>query len=327
MRSLRVACYSLCVALSFALSGCNGRGSIPQSATMQASLHKATSSGASYIYATDQGVTYVLTYPDGQYVAQINDWGWMCSDANTGDVYISNGGAILDYPPGGTTRVALFTFPTGLFSAGCSVSPTNGNVAVVATQSIAFHHVQHTWAYVFATGLRKLARKLVPHITTQSEFCGYDAQGNLFVDGQNLKTRAFELAELKKNARGFIEISVGPSVDLAAYGPVQWDGKYITVEDPNRPTIYRIAVSGSTGTVVGTTVLRHPSGTRGEKNAPTWIQGNTVLAPTNLGKRWDNSIGLWNYPRGRQPYKVLNRFVTHGHGYVLHVVVSVAPSH
>lgn len=321
MRSFRAACYSLCAVLSFALSGCNGSGSIPESAALQSSVQKATSSGASYIYAADHGETYVLTYPDGQFVAKVNNWGWMCSDPNNGDVYITNGADLSQYLPGGTTRIGLVTVSTDEELGGCSVSPVNGNLAVIATQRFALHHVQHTWLTVFGTrhGLSKLARILVPRLSAGStEFCGYDNRGNLFADGVNVKTDAVGLAELQKNAKHFVDISVD---HLTAWGPVQWDGNYITVEDENNPAIYRISVSGSTGTVVGSTRLRHPSGTKGEKFAATWIQGDTVLAGTNLGTGKDNGIGLWDYPRGHQPYKVLNYF-GHRHGHVLYVVVS-----
>lgn len=59
--------------------------------------------------------------------------------------------------------------------------------------------------------------------------------------------------------------------------------------------------------------------------ATSWIQGNTVLAATNVGKRLDNSIGFGDYPKGHEPYKVLSRFVNHGHDYVYDIVVSVPP--
>ena len=84
---------------------------------------------------------------------------------------------------------------------------------------------------------------------TNYRFCGYDSNGNLFVDGVN-DSSAFVLAELPKGSGSFTNIDFTQKIEWP--GGVQWDGKFIAVGDTDTGTIYR---TNAAGTVKGSTQL------------------------------------------------------------------------
>ena len=75
-------------------------------------------------------------------------------------------------------------------------------------------------------------------------FCGYDNQGNLFIDGG-------PFAELPSGSGTFTNFKLNKHIYQG--GQVQWDDKHITVTSVNANRIYRLQISGSAGTIIGTT--------------------------------------------------------------------------
>jgi|HubBroStandDraft_4_1064222.scaffolds.fasta_scaffold00010_60 hypothetical protein len=131
-----------------------------------------------------------------------------------------------------------------------------------------------------------------------SVFCGYDGSGDLFIDGAG--GTGFE--ELPKGGHAFQEISVNK---VLGAGPLQWDGTYMAVQvNSDPPTIYQISVSGSTGTIISTTVLDRHRGKHIKLWGKMWIQGSTVLYPQ--GGRRNANVGFYHYPQGGEAYKKLN---------------------
>jgi hypothetical protein len=61
-------------------------------------------------------------------------------------------------------------------------------------------------------------------------------------------------------------------------------------------------VSGSKGTIVGTTGLRGDTEGAG---GTVWISGDTVLGP--YGGESARRVGTWNYPAGGDPIKITRR--------------------
>jgi hypothetical protein len=61
--------------------------------------------------------------------------------------------------------------------------------------------------------------------------------------------------------------------------------------------IYRLRISGSTGTIVGATRLKPPCGALSQ----TWIQSDTVTAA--FPHSCDATIDVWRYPVGGPPRK------------------------
>jgi hypothetical protein len=83
-------------------------------------------------------------------------------------------------------------------------------------------------------------------------FDGYDPKGDLFADGIN-RSDEFGLIELAKGSSEFQTITTSNIVKEP--GSVQWDGKYLTVEDMEASDIYRYTVSGTKATLEGTVSL------------------------------------------------------------------------
>jgi hypothetical protein len=156
----------------------------------------------------------------------------------------------------------------------CAVDPTTGNLAVAnffdyrgPSGNIAI--------YPKASGSPK---QYVDSKIFYYPFCTYDAHGDLFIDGQDINFGGPYYAELLKGASTFTDITI----PKAAQGyPLLWDGKYFAIETTGakfRATIYRISISGSTGTIVGTTALTN---WKVHHTVQFWAQGNTLIQPSD----------------------------------------------
>jgi hypothetical protein len=149
-------------------------------------------------------------------------------------------------------------------------------------------------------------------------FCGYDDNGDLFIDGIGSP----ELAELPKGASSFTNLSLDQYINYP--GQIQWDGTYITEQDQGSPEapIYRLEVSGSAATIAGVTKFTGISGY--VDDSQSWIQGNRVVVPFEFSKRNGRyAVGFWKYPGGGK------RTTTIAHGFtkrspVTGVTVSLA---
>jgi hypothetical protein len=139
--------------------------------------------------------------------------------------------------------------------------------------------------------------------------CSYDGNGNLFVWAASQDDQLF-LIELPKGSSTFQSVTVDKPI---RFGAIQWDGEYLVVLAlAGQNVLYRVKLSGSTGSVVDSVILDRMA--RGIRHF--WIQGNVVAA---TGFR----AGLWRYPKGGRPLKVIGGLARHYY----RVTVSVAPSH
>jgi PKD repeat protein len=143
-------------------------------------------------------------------------------------------------------------------------------------------------------------------IPFDAQYLGYDNAGNLFVDGYGKPLST--LYELPKNGNAFSQISVSPSL-VVRPGQVQWDGNYITIEGigiKRGVALYRLSVSGSTATVVGTTNFQGVTRTA----LQSWIQGDRIFIP--YGSRGNGSrkvkVGVWKYPAGGKALQKIRHF-------------------
>ena len=272
------------------LPGCGGSqppigtpGTMPQShalATHGRVLPGAKTEGL--IYATGGGCgVCVLTYSDGTLKAKISvaSAEGDCSDSD-GNVFITNKAQILEYAHGGTTPIATLVLP-GINANACAVDAGSGNLAVCgfggnSGGNVAIYPNATSTPIVYDSGLGAL-------------YCGYDNSGNLFVSG--LINGANSFSELPHGASAFIPITLNGNP--GGPGQVQWDGNYITLENPgkNDVTIARLSVSGSTASVVSKTNLKGL-----KQAAQSWIAGNRVIVPYSTKGATTNKIGIWRYP-------------------------------
>ncbi len=301
---------SSCAAAAI-LSGCGGSqppvgalGAMPQSqSTLPGAnlrrrgswmLPEAKSEDLLYANVADSKI-HVYSYPGGKHVGTLTGIATanMCSD-QLGDVFITSiSSQIFEYAHGGTSPIA--TLSDGPYSpAGCSVDPTTGNLAVANSRGPGSRGFGNVAIFQNAQGTPTFYSD--PNIYWYYN-CGYDDSGNLFVDGNNESFPA-PFAELPKGSSTFTDITL--SKGLADWGPIYWDGKGLGVGwgDNSHTTIYQVAVSGSTGTVVAATTLQMPQGPHRGISWQFWLQGHTVLAPYTLRRSHYRNIGFWHFPAG-----------------------------
>ena len=224
------------------------------------------------------GAVYVYSYPKSHLVGTLTGF-YMpfgeCSDSS-GDVFVvalanssSRSSTIYEYAHGGTSPIATLSDPD--FAWGCAVDPLTGNLAVSGGISVAIY--QH------ASG--------APTIYSNSEFhffyCGYDDRGNLYLSSNDYRyaDRA-QLVRLASGSNQFEQVDLSRKVYTGQVLPsVQWDGNHMTISsDIGREpiSIYRLRISGSAGTVVGTTTIRSQ---KNVYSGQMWIQGSTFLGAGN----------------------------------------------
>jgi hypothetical protein len=334
------------------LSGCGSQppisapGGMPQSTLSRAvapwlrpsvpgeaagSLHAGTSTwittGASaqnllYISSGGADDVRVYSYPAGKEVGKLNGFqapAGVCADP-AGDVWIveSASSRIVEYAHGGKKPKATLTDSGALDLLGCSVDSTTGNLAV--TDLGGPSGGGGVWIYTDAKG----SPKEYTHPAVQfAYFCAYDDEGNLFVDGLG-RSYGFAFAELVSGGGALERITLSQGIGFP--GGVQWDGKFITIGDQSyknqhKSAIYQVSISGSTGTIQGTTVLTGScdvlqfgiSNLGGGKKDQ---QGSSVIAPDDC----QSNVKFYKYPTGGSATKMLSGFE-----YPVGAAVSSAP--
>lgn len=304
---------------SIALAACGGSPPLaPTADGFAPTAHRATSGSGDLLYI-DQGYVFgglkavrgrvsIFEYPSLTYVTQftVAKSGYppattegMCADAN-GDVFIEAsyyyGTTMLEYAHGGTSAIASLDVAGNMdYTGDCAIDPKSGNLATANT-----HDIQ-----VF----KKAKGKPVTYTDSGMSgyiSCTYDTNGNLFIAG-TLSAGGAGLAELPSGSSTFTNITLNEK--LYPTGKVQWVGKSLVVQSYS--ALYRISISGSTGTVIGKTRL-FGRVTRGEF---TDVLGDQVFAPD--WNRTTQNAGLWNYPKSGKPVTVFRTEVRHPYSGVL----------
>jgi hypothetical protein len=214
----------------------------------------------------------------------------LCVD-KAANVWIVNDGAsqIVEYAHGGTVPIATLSDP-GEYPEGCSVDPVTGNLAVTN-----FYSGKGGGSVSIYAGAQGTPQLYSDPAIVNYRFCGYDAKGNLFVDGAN-GSSAFALAELPKGSGTFTNISIGQKIGWP--GGVQWDGKYIAVGDTDTATIYRIDAAGQVkgslqlggADYVNQFWIQSSAGKTGRRSA-------SAIAPSQDG----GAVEYYKYPAGGSP--------------------------
>jgi len=242
------------------------------------------------IYAVNGcGGTCVLSYPEGKLVGALTGVQGLaaCSDSK-GNVFISEQTDVVEYAHGGTSPIATYNTAYNPPS-GCSVDPESGNLAVVTGGYVA----------VFPAGSKNPTSY---DTMLNAQYCGYDNDGNLFVDG--FDGQSVGLSELPKGSDGFEMLSF--EQNYGDPGQIQWDGKYLSYESQGKgkPTILQFTVSGSSTKIVGQTLLKKvPNSLR-----LSWIYEGSVVAPYSVNGAHATLIGIWKYPKGGAPTNRISQF-------------------
>jgi hypothetical protein len=210
-------------------------------------------------------------------------------DDRAGNVFITDefAGTISKYAHGGTNPTLIIS-NVGRNPYGCSVDPKSGDLSVVSFGT-------SPWGGVF---IYKKAKRSVTEFADPSTYnyyyCGYDNNGNLFVEGSNyLHQDAGLLAELPKGGSAFETVTLSNS--FSPGGGVQWDGTDLALESPNGrhntqgPTVIdRVQISGSTGTMTTPVYLstnRKVGWQQSRALSPAPLPAGAIQATSPLSRR------------------------------------------
>ncbi len=302
------------VAAAGILAGCGGGGTEPAFAPAGANLYGGARSAqrpAASPNARQRELLYVAgtadvdmyDLPSGKLFKSLTGIGGaagMCSDGSRVAITLTEESEALVYKAAATKPLTTLS-DAGEYPSSCSIEKTTGDIAV--SNIISTSDGEGSVAvYAHGTG--------TPTAYTCSSlyryyFLGYDDKGNLFVDGES-SSYAFGFCELPAGSSTLEDITLNQSIGFP--GQVQYDGTYLTVEDQDSDTIYRFAISGSSGTEKGSVVLDGVSDAVG-----SWIENGRVYSG---GAGSEAGVHVWKYPDGGEP------IATIGSGFVGAVTVA-----
>ncbi|MFZ0032351.1 MAG: hypothetical protein WAK84_10805 [Candidatus Cybelea sp.] len=299
LRFGRFALVASAVAMSTGCGGTRGQTTVPGLPSYVAASR--VSGDLLYVAHTEKlganryrGLLSVLTFPQGKPVTTIDLPGLptgSCADA-FGNLWVvafhGHRHGAYEYAPGGTSPISTIYIPhTGGTTTSCAVDPTTGNLAVLSGfyEGGAPSHID-----IWPGG--RAGKPISYPIKSSPIACGYDASGNLFVDGYVGSTVIFQLFELPKGSDSIEYIKSG----LYNFpGGIQWDGEYLAVF--SGPVLYRLSVSGSVAHIVKTYRPRHA-----HSETPLAIADGFMVADSG---GYGNGVLLWRYPGGGKATKRL----------------------
>jgi len=289
------------------LTGCDGqsaRPSLPQSVT-ERRARGASGSNGDLLYVPLGFHLSIYSYPDLKRIRVVDLWPlalglWTSSDPKTGDVCFDNYAEVLIFKHGATSPYVTIAQPPSAETIDCALDPATNDLAI--TYSVAGSN--DNWVAVYKSPYNGSPKAYSDPGMAYMQFAGYDADGDLFIDGESSPSGCECLVdELAKGSGKLIELQKNEA--LAPVGPLSWDGQYMTMTVEN--VIDRFTVSGSTVTVVGKTSYNDV--TSGDSFA---FQGSTAIGRV-LYKGADRKlrhIGFWQYPNGQNPFKIIDVFRT-----------------
>lgn len=270
------------------------------------------------LFLSDAGTNTVNLYtmPDlaleGQITGLTEPQG-MCADAR-GNIWLADtlSSVMLQYSRTGVRLKVLSTF--GYFPVGCAVNMKNGDLAVA---NIASTNSSDPSGNVEVFPKNSDQPRMYSNPAQQRYyFLGYDPSDNLFIDGQTVYfSGTFIMSELAAGSRSMKTVTISGGT-IVVPGLVQWysPGSSLAVGDQScggtgrASCIYWVSISGSSGTITGTTNLSTYAGTQVCDLAQGVIGHN--------GKRWyvaggdfepyycataNTSVNLWPYKAGGMP--------------------------
>ncbi len=252
------------------------------------------------LYVSDDTTfdVYVFSYPKGKLVGTLTGFsapGGLCADGR-GDVFVPNvfTSTIEEFAHGGTSPIATLGEAPHSFPNSCDVSRTTGDLAVGDNASGVDGEGRGRIAIYRGAAGTPLFHRAMFHPYS----CGYDSEGNLFVDGEGAGFQNFQFGELPASGKRYRKILLNQPIALA--GGVVWKGNAVAVGDVYGAAIYEFSVSGSRGTRVGTTTL--PGTTL------AWefkVDGTKAIVPNYVFYKQDSSDVLsYDYPGGGAALKV-----------------------
>lgn len=254
----------------------------------------------------------VFSYPRGKLVGRLKVTDYtvfgLCADSK-GNVFVTTDGnlssginsEVYEYAHGGTQPIASLSDPG--FGNDCAVDPTTGNLAV-ANWDGSLGSLDHGSVAIYQGAEGTATVYYDPNIYWY-EWCVYDTSGNLYVDGRN-EGGGYPLAELPRGSGSFLNITLSESFLAES---LEWDAGDLVIAGwqwkPRQATemLYRVQLSGTEGTVVGTTTIRtHTKPRKRRDDAGQYtLQGSRLIGPGFN----DPEVHFWRFPEGGWPSKSL----------------------
>ena len=259
----------------------------------------AGAKASNLIYVSDIGgeVVDVFSYPNGKPLGTLTGFdepNGLCVDGK-GDLFVADTyhARLVEYAHGSAKPKAILK-NDGYLPIGCAVDPKTNNLAVTNYSSNSYFP-QGTVS-IFKEGRGKPTEYTA---LTETFFCTYDDNGDLFIDGNNFSGTP-TLAELADGSDSVQGISL--NVQVGWSGGLQWDGKELAMGDqfadkfetsePYPNVVYSIQISGLSGTVTQTAPLI----TAGDV-IEFWLDGSTIAGADGQNE----DVGYWSYPQGGKP--------------------------
>jgi DNA-binding beta-propeller fold protein YncE len=250
------------------------------------------------LYVSDywNDAVYVFEYPLGKLVGELTGFSGPngeCVD-NAGNVWITNTlqSQLLEYAHGGSRPIATLNDPQE-YPIGCAVDPSTGNLAVTDIYGSGSPSLAAGNFVIYQNAEGSPAGPYYDSLMYYMYFCGYDAQGDLFFDGESYGGQ-FRLAELPSGSSNIVDISLNQTIGQP--GAIQSEGSYVAVGDQQSNVIDHVYVSGSSGMISGSTPLG-----KAKDVVQFWIRRGKVAGSDALGR----DVGLWKYPAGGSPTSVI----------------------
>lgn len=282
------------------------------------------------LYVSDWGTddVFIYNYRTRALIGRLTGFAkpyGQCVD-KVGNVWITNldSTAVVEYAHGGVTPRK--TLHAAGHSAGCSVDPTTGNLAVANLDLPAELQI-----YKNATGSANVYKSSACDEDMWAP--GYGKKANLYVEASNYSiVTVCELAHGGTTLRGPVKLL---NFTIGLGGGVMWDGTHLILTDQyyggqTTTAIYQVTEEQSGNLQkAGSTVLTDAScggGVRvpqpfvvGAKNTPLNRTRGTAILGGNL--QCLSLFDLWHYPAGGAPLSTLQSPPTQPFGQS----VSIAP--
>jgi hypothetical protein len=182
---------------------------------------------------------------------------------------------IEEFAVGGTGPIKTLSESAGE-PAGCAMDPSTGNLAVslLGAGDVVIFTDHAGTGTVVADGM------------DSTYYDGYDNKGDLFVDGIT-ESDTYGVVEMASGSSSFKAVTLNNSIEFP--GEMQWDGKYVTLNDQEAHGIYQYTCSDDSCTSNNTVELDGTSDC-----VQTWISGKYVYCPD-----FPNEVAdVFAYPAG-----------------------------
>lgn len=299
MSAYRLSTAIVVIIAASLLSACGGGIAPPPLSNVSSNAIARDAESHALLYATTEtsNTVGIYTYPKAKELRDITTSSTpvgLCV-SNKGSVWITYPSQANQYPHGGTKPIATVNF-SGYLVVGCTADPKSGDLALPGLTKDPTYGEGAMLVYRGGSGQ---GQAYTCPTLFEYYFAAYDGNGNLFVDGLNA-SRVFSLCELPKGGSNLVPVSLQQTIGFP--GDLGWDGKYLTLEDQDSGTIYRLSVRHEGAKVAGTVTLSGRSG-----DLITYFllfkgaHANQILVNQSYGY----GIDAWKYPAGGSPERTI----------------------